>query len=141
MSEDEAFAEQLREQTLKAFGLKPWDVTSTVRPPRRVRFWRAVTFARRRGKVIDWRPYEAAEAEARAADHKYAAALPDRMAAIAEQLSEGLPDGLRFEWTVPTAAECTDAAAEMGIDPAAPMSGEQRSEFARRVARRRQESP
>lgn len=54
MIEDEAFAEQLREQTLKAFGLKPWDITGAVRPPWRVRFWRAVTFAKRRGKVIDW---------------------------------------------------------------------------------------
>jgi hypothetical protein len=99
VSEDDAFAERLREQTLKVFGLKPWDITATVRPPRRVRLWRAVTFARRRGKVVDWGPYEAAEAEAREADEAFAAGLPGRLAEIAGQLGKELPDGLRFEWT------------------------------------------
>lgn len=83
---------------LKAFGLKPWDITSAVRPPLRVRLWRAVTFARRRGKVIDWSSYEAAETEARAAEAEYLSALPGRMQEIADRLSEGLPGGMRFEW-------------------------------------------
>jgi len=99
VSEDDAFAEQLREQTLKAFGLKPWDITGTVRAPWRVRFWRTLTFAKRRGKVTDWGPYEAAEAEAREAHQAFAAGLAERMTEAAEALSEGLPDGLRFEWT------------------------------------------
>lgn len=58
MSDDE-----LRKQVLGAFGLKPWDITSAVRPPWRVRIWRRLTFAYRRGKAIDWRSHEAAEAE------------------------------------------------------------------------------
>ena len=98
--DDERMSEndELRAHVLKAFGLKPWDITSAVRPPLRVRLWRKVTFARRRGKVIDWSSYEAAEAEMLARDAEYRAALPGRMAEIADQLSEGLPDGMRFEW-------------------------------------------
>lgn len=95
MSEDN----ESQAQVLRAFGLKPWDITSAIRPPLRDRFWRAVTFARRRGKVIDWGPYEAAEAQYLVAETEYRVALPGRMAEIAEQLSEGLPDGLRFEWS------------------------------------------
>jgi hypothetical protein len=94
MSEDN----EPQAQVLRAFGLKPWDITSAVRPPLRVRFWRAVTFARRRGKVIDWSSYEAAEAEHLVAETEYRTALPARMAEIADMLSEGLPDGMRFEW-------------------------------------------
>lgn len=94
MSEDD----EPRAQVLRAFGLKPWDITSAVRPPLRIRLWRAVTFARRRGKVIDWTSYEAAEAECLVAETEYRVALPSRIAEIAEQLSEGLPDGMRFEW-------------------------------------------
>jgi hypothetical protein len=91
--------DEMQAQILRAFGLHPWDVTSAVRPPLRVRLWRAVTFARRRGKVIDWSSYEAAEAEARDREQAYLEALPGRMAEIAERLSEGLPDGMRFEWS------------------------------------------
>ena len=97
--------DDLQAQILRAFGLHPWDITSAVRPPLRVRLWRAVTFARRRGKVIDWSSYEAAEAEARAAEAEYLAALPGRMAEIADRLSEGLPDGMRFEWQAPSEPE------------------------------------
>jgi hypothetical protein len=92
MSEDD----ELQAHILRAFGLKPWDITSAVRPPLRVRLWRAVTFARRRGKVIDWRSYEAAEAEAHARDEAYAAEIPVRFEDIAGRLSEGLPEGYRF---------------------------------------------
>jgi hypothetical protein len=131
--------DDLQAQILAAFGLKPWDITSAIRPPIRVRLWRAVTFARRRGKVIDWRSYEAAEAERLAGEAEYLSALPGRMAEIAEYLSGGLPDGLRFEWVAPTADEAVTASAEMGVDPAAPMTEEQRAEFTRRIARRRRE--
>ena len=93
--------DDLQAQILRAYGLKPWDITSAVRPPLRVRLWRKVTFARRRGKVIDWSSYEAAEAEAKAAEAEYLAAQPDRMAEIADRLSEGLPEGMRFGWDGP----------------------------------------
>jgi hypothetical protein len=98
VSERDEMADAVQEQVLRAFGMKLWDITATVRPPLRIRVWRAVSFARRRGRVIDWAPYEAAEAELRAADEAYLAALPGRMQEIADQLSEGLPDGMRFGW-------------------------------------------
>lgn len=88
----------LQAQILGAYGLKPWDITSAVRPPWRVRAWRRVTFARRRGKVIDWRSYEAAEAGARAAEAGLVAALPGRVRESAADLSALLPEGMRFEW-------------------------------------------
>lgn len=91
--------DEMKAQILRAYGLHPWDITSAVRPPLRVRLWRAVTFARRRGKVIDWGPYEAAEAEWLAEEAEYRANLPGRMVEIAERLSAGLPDGMRVEWT------------------------------------------
>lgn len=93
MSDDE-----LQAQILGTFGLKPWDVTSAVRPPWRVRLWRRLTFARRRGKVIDWRSYEATEAEALVAEAEYAANLPHRAQEVADSLSALLPEGMRFEW-------------------------------------------
>ncbi len=97
MNEDEPQA-----QILRAFGLKPWDITSAIRPPLRVRFWRAVTFARRRGKVIDWSSYEAAEAEHLVVETEYRVALPARAQEIADLINEQfaglLPDGMRFEW-------------------------------------------
>lgn len=98
MSEHDEMAAAIQADILRAFGLKPWDITATVRPPVRVRLWRAVTFARRRGRIIDWKPYEAAEAQMRAADEAYKAALPGRLQDIADDLSEVLPDGMRFEW-------------------------------------------
>lgn len=99
MSDEElTSAEQIQACTLEAFGLKPWNIGAAP-VPWRVRVWRRVTFAYRRGKAIDWRSYNAAEAEMRARDEAYRAALPDRMQEIADQLSEGLPDGMRFEWT------------------------------------------
>lgn len=51
MTEDEAFAARLREGTLRAFGVKPWDIG--LEPvPRRVRFWRKITFARWRYALV-----------------------------------------------------------------------------------------
>ncbi len=81
---------------LRAFGLKPWDA-GLAPVPLRARIWRRLTFAYRRGKAVDWRSYNAAEAEARAADEAYQAALPGRMREIVDRLSEGLPEGLRFD--------------------------------------------
>lgn len=98
VNEDDEMAAAVQADVLRAFGLKPWDMTATVCPPLRVRLWRAVTFAYRRGKVIDWQSYEAAEAAMRAADEAYKAALPGRLQDIADDLSEALPDGMRFEW-------------------------------------------
>ena len=98
VSEHDEMADAIRAQILRTFGLKPWDITATVRPPLRVRLWRAVTFAYRHGRVIDWASYEAAEAHMRAADEAYRAALPGRLQDIADDLSEALPDGMRFEW-------------------------------------------
>jgi hypothetical protein len=89
--------DELTAQVLGAYGLKPWDA-GLAPVPLRVRIWRAVTFARRRGQVIDWRSYNAAEAEARAAEAAFIAALPGRAQEIADHFSAGLPDGLRFEW-------------------------------------------
>src|SRR6185437_16112544 len=91
-------SDELQASILRAYGLKPWDA-GLVPVPLRVRLWRAVTLAYRRGKAIDWRSYNAAEAEARAAHDAFLAALPGRAQEIADQISEGLPDGtLRFEW-------------------------------------------
>lgn len=42
--------------------------------------------------------YESAWAYVRAEEAAFAAALPGRAQAIADALSEGLPDGMRFEW-------------------------------------------
>lgn len=91
--------EMLRDVILGAFGIKHEYDIGTVPVPWRVRFWRRLTFAYRRGKAVDWRSYNAAETEARRRDEAYRAALPGRMQEIADQLSEGLPDGMRFEWT------------------------------------------
>jgi hypothetical protein len=99
MSSDEEFAELVRVRMLAAFGLKPWEA-GLAAVPLRVRVWRVVTFACRRGRAIDWRSYNRAEETARAADEAYRAALPDRLDAIAEHLTGMLPEGLRFEWTV-----------------------------------------
>lgn len=96
MDDDGGTSERIKAETLRAFGLKPWDTGGPV--PLRVRFWRAVTFAHRRGRAVDWRSYEAAEVQHRAAREAYAAGLPERAQEIAAGLSEGLPDGLRFEW-------------------------------------------
>jgi hypothetical protein len=94
---DGEFAAMLQRQILGAFDLKPWD--AGLEPePLRVRAWRAVTLARRRGKAIDWRSYNAAEAEFRAREEAYVTALPGRVQEIADRLSEGLPDGIRFEF-------------------------------------------
>ena len=96
-SDEEEFAAGLQAQVLAAFGLEPRDA-GLAPVPRRVRIWRAVTFAYRRGKAIDWRSYNAAEAEYRAREQAYADALPGRMQEIAGQLSGMLPEGMRFEW-------------------------------------------
>ena len=97
-SDEEEFAAMLRSQVLAAFGLEPWEA-GLEPPPLRVRFWRAVTFAYRRGKVVDWRSYNAAEAEYRERQEAFEAALPERAQEIADEISEMLlPDGMRFEW-------------------------------------------
>ena len=99
MSEErDEFADQIRAQTLAAFGLEEYDI-GMAPVPLHVRIWRAVTFAYRRGRAVDWRSYNAAKAEYQAREQAYVAALPGRMQEIADQLSEALPDGLRFEWT------------------------------------------
>jgi hypothetical protein len=90
--------DELQAHILAAFGLKPWDITASVRPPLRIRFWRAVTFARRRSKVIDWQLYEEVEAELRARDEAFKADLPRRKQELAGEFSDMLPDGMRFEW-------------------------------------------
>ena len=104
MTSDEEFAAVLQSQVLAAFGLKPWQA-GLEPPPLRIRFWRAVTFAYRRGKAIDWRSYNAAEAEYRAQMEAYAAGLPGRAQEIADELSGMLPDGMRFEWTAGGSAD------------------------------------
>lgn len=100
MSSDEGseFADYLRSQTLAAFGLRDWQA-GLAPVPWYMRLWHAVTFAKRRGKVIDWQPLNAAEAEHHARQEAFAAGLPGRAQEIAGQLSGLLPDGLRFEWT------------------------------------------
>ena len=99
MSEErDEFAGQIRAQTLAAFGLRDWQA-GLAPVPWYARLWRAVTFAYRRGRAVDWRSYNAAKAEYQAREQAYVAALPGRMQEIADQLSEALPDGLRFEWT------------------------------------------
>ena len=97
MTEQDDLSEALRAQVLSAYGVKPWDA-GLAPVPLRVRIWRAVTLARRRGKVIDWRSYIAAEAAHREAEAAYLATLPGLTQGIADLLSEFLPDGLRFEW-------------------------------------------
>lgn len=69
MSDDE-----LQAHILAAFGLKPWDITASVRPPLEV------------------------EAELRARDEAFKADLPRRKQELAGEFSEMLPDGMRFEW-------------------------------------------
>jgi hypothetical protein len=96
-SDEDEFTEQLRSQTLAAFGLKAWRA-GLAPVPRYVRLCRAVTFAKRRGKVVDWESYNAAEAEHRARQEVFAAELPGRAREVTDQLSGLLPDGLRFEW-------------------------------------------
>ena len=96
-SDEEEFAAMLRSQTLAAFGLKAHDA-GLAPVPWHVRAWRAVTFAYRRGKAVDWRSYNAAEAECRARDEAFRAALPGRAQEVADQLSGMLPEGMRFEW-------------------------------------------
>lgn len=82
---DERFRCDLQRTVLRAYGLKPWDA-GLAPVPWRVRIWRAVTFARRRGTAIDWRSYNAAEAQARAAKEAYETALPGLMQATAGAL-------------------------------------------------------
>ena len=94
---DEESAAMLQQQVLAAFGLKAWDA-GLAPVPWYARIWRAVTFAYRRGKAVDWRRYNAAEAEYRAREQAYVAALPGRAREIADQFSGMLPEGMRFEW-------------------------------------------
>jgi hypothetical protein len=99
--EHEAFRSQLQRQALEAFGVRPWHY-GLAPVPLRVRIWRKLTFAYRRGTAIDWRSYNAAEAEARAREAAFVAAMPGRAQAVADGLNERfahvLPDGLRFEF-------------------------------------------
>jgi hypothetical protein len=95
VSDQDELSGRIKAETLHAFGLKPWDTGGPV--PGRVRIWRAVTFACRRGKAIDWRSYNMAEEQARAAGAAYLASVQERADRIADGLSEGLPDGLRFD--------------------------------------------
>ena len=90
-------ADWVRSQVLAAFGLKEWQIGAAP-VPWYARIWRAVTFAYRRGKAVDWRSYNAAEAEYRAREQAYVAALPGRAQEIADQFSGMLPEDMRFEW-------------------------------------------
>ena len=92
-------ADWVRSQVLAAFGLKEWQ-SGAAPVPWYARIWRAVTFAYRRGKAVDWRSYNAAEAEYRAREQAYVAALPVRAQEIADQFSGMLPEDMRFEWGV-----------------------------------------
>ena len=92
-------ADWVRSQVLAAFRLKEWQIGAAP-VPWYARIWRAVTFAYRRGSAVDWRSYNAAEAEYRARQQAYVAALPGRMQEIAGQLSGMLPEDMRFEWGV-----------------------------------------
>lgn len=92
-------ADWVRSQVLAAFGLKEWQIGAAP-VPWYARIWRAVTFAYRRGKAVDWRSYNAAEAEYRAREQAYVAALPGRAQEIADQFSGMLPEDMRFEWGV-----------------------------------------
>jgi hypothetical protein len=47
---------------------------------------------------VDWDAVEQASAELRRRDAEFTAALPGRMRAITDRLSECLPEGMRFEW-------------------------------------------
>jgi hypothetical protein len=97
MAGNDKSAALLQRQVCAAFGLKPWDA-GLERPPLRVRIWRAVTFAYRRGRAFDWSRYNAAEAGYLARQEAYMAALTGHMQAVADQLGGLLPDGMRFEW-------------------------------------------
>ena len=92
-------ADWVRSQVLAAFGLKEWQIGAAP-VPWYARIWRAVTFAYRRGKAVDWRSYNAAEAEYRAREQAYVDALPGRAQEIADQFSGMLPEDMRFEWGV-----------------------------------------
>ena len=90
-------SDEIRADILRAFGLKPRDVGAAP-VPLRIRIWRAVTFAYRRGRAVDWRSYNLADADYQARQEAYIAALPRREQAVADMLSDLLPDGMRFEW-------------------------------------------
>lgn len=87
------------------------------------------------------------ERQGRAEEERYRQALPVRMAEAAARINEAcaglLPEGMRFEWGDPgrpawgpTPDDAEAVSAEMGIDPAAPMTREQHAEFARRTDER-----
>jgi hypothetical protein len=92
--------DEMAERVLDSYDLKPWDA-GLAPVPLRVRVWRAITRAYRRGKAVDWRSYNAAEAEARAAEQAYVAALPGRVREAAAEVNwlfeDVLPEGMRFE--------------------------------------------
>lgn len=92
-------ADWVRSQVLAAFGLKEWQIGAAP-VPWYARIWRAVTFAYRRGKAVDWRSYNAAEAEYRAREQAYVAVVADEVQEIADQFSGMLPEDMRFEWGV-----------------------------------------
>ena len=92
-------ADWVRSQVLAAFGLKEWQIGAAP-VPWYARIWRAVTFAYRRGKAVDWRSYNAAEAEYRAREQAYVAAITSEPQEIADQFSGMLPEDMRFEWGV-----------------------------------------
>jgi hypothetical protein len=133
MSSDEEFADFVRARTLGAFGLKAWRA-GLAPVPLHVRIWRAVTSAYRRGRAVDWSSCNTAETEFRERQRAFAADLPGRAHAIADLLSESLPDGLRFEYGPPSEADAEAVAGGMGIDPAIPMTQEQHAEFSLRMS-------
>jgi hypothetical protein len=95
--EYDAFREQLRADTLAAFGIG--------QPSRRARLTRWLPGRRRMARRMI--AMERAAAESRAREEAFAAALPDRMQgvidALNEQIRAALPEGVRFEWYEPGA--------------------------------------
>lgn len=90
--------DELQRAVLRTLGLKAYDA-GLAPVPWRVRLWRRVTFAYRRGKAVDWRSYNEAWAQAKAEEVVFEVELPGRAQAIADAISEVLPEGMRFEWT------------------------------------------
>lgn len=95
--DDDEISAQLREHIRAAFSM---DARPAQPPGRLERAWRKVSPKWRRARRIarSFASYDRAHAEFQAEQAAYAAALPGRMNDVAAQVSELLPEGLRFEW-------------------------------------------
>ncbi len=91
----ETFRTELARQIAQAFSPHP-------SMPRRI--WYRASFGRWRTRKLraSLASLDAAEAEYRAREAAYLAALPARMAAVSDEINERLagilPEGMRFEW-------------------------------------------